>query len=421
MKTIITLLLSSFLLATSCSKEETPEIQTDGSGVVISKPYIWKRSLHLSNSVSNSGITAQVYYGNNFLSPITNGGNNRKLALINSDNGNIIWQWDDRYQPETEYMDIGYYHHYQNLFTYQVGGRSYCINLDNGTTHWKIRRDSSFDTRIYQNSNNFYFYLVDIVNENGYNEQIANIADIQTGVLTTSHIRANLSNDYIQTSTNTGGGVTDVIKLPDSHNLFAVTYAEPLPNWEINSFLGLYNSETHQWVWERKLMAPPSQITSVFTPPKIYNNKIYANVGNYIVCHDLISGEQLWSRTFTADFMFSGFIIEEGKLIGSCENEKLYCLNSENGNIIWVTQGSGTSSRLAYLNGVVYFSGGGDGFLHAVDVSNGKTLWKLNAGNIDGSAFAAYNPVYVLPAQNGKPARVFAHTMGNVVCYEAVR
>jgi len=417
MKTLITLLLSSFLLATSCSKEETPEIQTDGSGVVISKPYIWKRSLHLSNSVSNSGITAQVYYGNNFLSPITNGGNNRKLALINSDNGNIIWQWDDRYQPETEYMDIGYYHHYQNLFTYQVGGRSYCINLDNGTTHWKIRRDMSFTNKINSYGNNYFTYGP-VTNSNGNIEYSAFKGNINNGELI-NFLTANFSSDYISLS-NVAGSTSYVIEVDGSNNLL-VNFTEPLPNWEINSFLGLYNSETHQWVWERKLMAPPSQITSVFTPPKIYNNKIYANVGNYIVCHDLISGEQLWSRTFTADFMFSGFIIEEGKLIGSCENEKLYCLNSENGNIIWVTQGSGTSSRLAYLNGVVYFSGGGDGFLHAVDVSNGKTLWKLNAGNIDGSAFAAYNPVYVLPAQNGKPARVFAHTMGNVVCYEAVR
>ena len=86
------------------------------------------------------------------------------------------------------------------------------------------------------------------------------------------------------------------------------------------------NTQTKLWEWDRKLLSPPNVNTSVQTPPQIYKGKAYANVGKKIVCHDLASGEQVWSRQFTQDFMFSGFIIEEDKLIGSNEDQMLYCL-----------------------------------------------------------------------------------------------
>ena len=416
MKTIL-IILSCIILTTSCSEDDIPNSETDENGVIVSTSYIWKRSLHLSTPVSNSGIKAPIYYNNNFVSPITNGGNNRLLAMINSDNGDILWQWDDRYQPETEYTSISYFYQYNNLLTYQRGDRSYCINLDNGATQWKFRRDTSFDVRIYPSFDNNFFNLVDIIDDNGYKEQTATKVNINIGNLTTEVIRANYSGDYIA-PTNLIGAITNIVKVPNNSNLYAITYAEPLPNWEVNSFLGLYNSDTKQWVYEHKLMASPTVNSSVYWP-KIYNNKLYATVGKNLVCHDLDTGEQLWIKQFTQDFMFSGFIIEEDKIIASNEDETLYCLNPNNGSTIWTVEGSGSSSRLAYLNGIVYFSGGGDGKLHAVDISNGKKVWKLNASNIDGSIFASYNPVFVLPAEGNKPARVFAHTLGNVVCFEA--
>ncbi len=415
MRTILIIILSSFILTTSCSEDDIPNNETDENGIIVSMSYIWKRSLHLSAPVSNSGI-APIYYNNNFVSPITNGSNNRLLAMINSTNGDILWQWDDRYQPETEYMDISYFYQFNNLLTYNTGGRNYCINLDNGATHWKIRRDTSFDVRINPYVDGNYFTYSTIINNDSNKEQIAYKGNIQTGELT-DFLHANLSSDYI--SPIGIGGIIYITQIPNKENLLLVTYAEPLPNWEVNSFFGLYNTQTEEWVWDRKLLSPPTVNTSVFTPPQIYDGKAYANVGKKLVCHDLDTGEQIWSKQFTQDFMFSGFIIEENKIIASNENETLYCLNLENGSTIWTAEGSGTSSRLAYLNGIVYFSGGGDGKLHAVDISNGKKVWKLNASNIDKSIFASYNPVYVLPAEGNKPARVFAHTLGSVVCFEA--
>ncbi len=404
----------------SCSKEDTNTVITDDNGVVISKPYLWKTSLHLSDPVSNSGMSSQVYYNNNFLSPITNGGNNRLLAMIDSDNGNILWQWDDRFKPETEYMDIDYFYRNNNLLTYQNGTRSYCINLDDGTTHWKTLRDMTFAPKV-SGYNQYYFSMANSISQyEEYDERVVYKGDIENGELV-EYLIPDFTIDVLGAGDRIGD-VTGVIPYTkEGVQCLAIIWQEPQSIYDWQTYLGLYNTETNEWVYEKSGMNEYAYNGVLLCPAKIYDHKLYANVGNHIVCHDLATGEQLWSRTFNGDFMFSGFIIEEGKLIGSCENEKLYCLNPDNGGFIWQTEGSGTSSRLAYLNGVVYFSGGGDGKLHAVDTDTGKTLWKINAGNIDGSAFAAYNPVYVLPAEGNKPPRVFAHTFGHIVCYEAVR
>lgn len=418
MKTISIIIISSFLLTASCSKEEALKVKTDSAGIIISIPYQWKQGIHLSTPVSNSGLAAAIYYKGNIVIPVSDGGTKRLLAMINSKNGEFIWKWDDRYVP-TEYEDITYYFQYNNLLTYQNGTRSYCINLDNGTTHWKHRGDTVFDIRIFTDRDEYYFMIGKIVNHQGYIEYPIYRFDINTGNFS-EFISANYSADYIAPD-NMIGATCNINKVPGNDSLYSITYAEPLPNWNVNSFLGLYNQYSKKWVYDRKLMAKPTQNTSVFTPPQIYNGKVYANCGYDIVCHDIATGKQLWTRDFGADFMFSGFIIVENKLIGSCENQMLYCINPDNGTIIWQTKGSGTSSRLAYLNGIVYFIGGGDGKLHAVEVSTGKTVWLLDANSIDGTIFASYNPVFVFPAADGKPARVIALTLSNAYCFEAYR
>ena len=207
MKSLTTLLVV-FLFMASCHKEDDTDTQTDENGVITSLPYQWKESLHLNGAVSNSYVNKAIYYKDNILIPTTNGDNNRLLSMINSKNGEIIWNWDDRYQPITESLDIFYHHQHNNLLTYQKGDRSYCINLDTGTTQWRYRRDSSFDVRLYPSYDGNFFNLVPFIDSNGHEEQTATRVQINTGNLTNEVIRANYSGDYINTVVNLIGGIT---------------------------------------------------------------------------------------------------------------------------------------------------------------------------------------------------------------------
>jgi len=404
----------------SCHKEDDINNQTDENGIITLLSYQWKKSLHNQNSVSNGYISDAVYYNGNIAIPTTNGENNRFLTMINPNNGETIWEWNDNYLPYSNQIII--FEKYQNngLLTYQTGDRSYCINLDNGTTQWKFRRESSFDVRLYPSYNGDFFNLLPLIDGRGYEEQIATRVDINTGNLTNEVIRANYSEDYINPDVNLIGGITNIIKLPHSNNQYAITYAEPSPNWVVNSYLGLYNASSKQWTYERKLMAPPTVNSSAYEP-KIYKNKLYAWVGKNIVCHNLETGEQIWRKAFLQDFLFSGFIIEDDKIIANNEDTFTYCLNPENGNIIWKTESSGTSGRMSYLNGIIYFVGGSTGKLHAIDVSTGEHVWKINAGNLGESSTSNFktNAVYVFEAENGNPAKVIALSHLNAYSFEA--
>ncbi len=402
----ITIILIVFLFLARCQKEEFATTQTDSNGVLISLPYQWKKSLHNNGITSNSTFRKAIYYNDNIAIPTTNGTNNRLMTLINPNNGDAIWSWDDRYQPETEDIRIAYTYQNNNLLTYQKSDRSYCINLDTGTTQWKFRREKPYDVRI-NSFNNSYITYGSIINQDGNREQIAFQGNIQTGELS-EFLRANYSGNYV--SLVGVGGIIYITQVPNQVTKLLVTYSEPLPGWEVNSFFGMYDISTNSWGWDRKLLSSPTVNTSVFTPPQIYTNKIIANVGKKLVCHNLNTGNQLWIKPFPQDFLFSGFIIKEDKIIATNEDGFTYALNPIDGTILWKTKTSGTSGRMSYLNGIVYFVGGASGKLHALDINTGAHVWKIDAsrlGEQDNNNFKT-NAVYVFPATNENPAKVIA-------------
>ncbi|MCK4664106.1 MAG: PQQ-binding-like beta-propeller repeat protein [Bacteroidales bacterium] len=422
MKTYLSILLLVFSF-TCCNKGEIIGIQFDDNGVIISQPFQWKRSLHARGVFHSNGFfKPPIVYNNNIAIPTTGADGTQYMTLINTTKGETIWQWNDVFPDISGDMELFRLYIYNNLLTWQQGSRSYCVNLENGNTQWRFQRDKSYDVRINSFGNSYFTYSI-ITNNDGYDEQVAYVGDINTGNLT-EFLRANLSGDYVApTSANGGiGGIIYVNEITSNNNLLLITYAEPLPDWNVNSFLGLYNIQTEQWEYERKLMAPPTVNSSVFHTPVIYDNKVYANVGKNLVCHDLYTGEQLWIKSFTQDFLFSGFIIEENKIIANNENLTLYCLDPETCSEIWTGEGAGTSSRMSYLNGIIYFVGGSDGKFHAVDISTGKTIWRLNAEIIEGNdGLFKTNAVYVFSGENGNKGKIIALTDMYAYCFEAYR
>jgi outer membrane protein assembly factor BamB len=203
----------------------------------------------------------------------------------------------------------------------------------------------------------------------------------------------------------------------------AVIWQEPVDFWNSQTYLGLYDCLSNTWVYEKQIMNIPDRNGVLLAPAKIYNEKIYANIGYSIVCHELSTGNQLWKKDFLNDFMFSGFIIEDGKLIANNEDLFAICLDPDTGRQIWKVNTAGTGSMLSYLNGIVYFVGGSVRRLFAIDASTGKIVWKIDPsllGEGSGAGFRT-NAVYVIPAKDGKPAKVIALSDLNAYCFEAYK
>ncbi len=420
MKTIITVtLISFFLIASSCHEEEIPEVQTNADGVVIALPYQWKKTLHHSgNFESNSQMKTKIQYNGNIGVPTTDGTNNRFLSMLDSKTGETLWRWNDMFTAN-DYIYINFKCQHNNLLTYQSGKKSYCINLENGSTHWKAQRNKEFGIRLFPNNDNSFFCKTRKTNANGHTEGGAYLCNYETGEYE-EFVTPNLSGEYVNPR-NSIGGVNNISKLPNSDYLYAVSYTEPAPDWVNIPYFGLYNSNTQEWEYERVPMIEIPTYNSDVYHPAIYDNKFYAMVGKNLACHDLETGEQLWIRQFTQDFSFSGFIIEEGIIIANNEDTYTYGINPDDGTILWQEQSAGTSGYMSYLNGYVYFVGGSTGKLHAIEVSTGKTVWQIDAhkiGEEDGSLFNT-NAVYVFPAEGGQPARVIASSFKNVYSFKA--
>ena len=415
---VIFILTVAFLF--SCKTENNDVIrQIYDQGVVITTPFIWKTSLHEKEPASNGYITFPIMYNENILVPITNGEEGNFLALMNTSDGKVLWRWRDVF-IEYEYAEITYYHQYKNLITYQNGGRSYCINMDNGKTHWKIRRDRSFDIRINSFGQNYFTYGPIKNNSEKYHEDITSfIGDIQTGIISEF-----LYPDFNYEFPDSWRGVLYINQISSNSNLFVVSYFENLEDYVIQPYFGLYDNNLKEWVWDKILIMPPKHSNVIDWSPIIENNKIYAVVGTHIVCHDLETGKQLWKREFEGNFLFTGFIVEEGKVIANCEDCYAYGLDAETGNILWSVRTAGTSSRMSYLNGIVYFAGGSIRRLFAIEAASGKILWKIDAGLLgegQGAGFKVGNAVYVLPAKDNQPAKVIALSDLYAYCFEAIR
>jgi len=417
MKSITTLLVL-FIFMASCHKDDNTNTQTDENGIITSLSYQWEKSLHNQNTVSNGYISDAIYYNGNIAIPTTNGQNNKFLTMINPDNGDTIWQWNDNYLPYSDQIIIFEKYQYDNLLTYQTSNKSYCINLDNGSTQWKFQRNEPFKQKVSGINNIYFTFSQSETQYLQYDEKIVYKGSIEKGEIK-EYIIPNFTLEHI-----IGNRIGDVTRVePYMHNgvqHLVVTWQELTDDtiWNFQTYLGLYNYKTNEWVYEKKVMNQPNINGVVLAPPVIYQDKFYANIGHQLFCHDIITGNQIWVKDFPQDFMFSGFIIEDNKIIANNEDTYTYALNPNTGSQIWKTKTAGTSSRMSYLNGIVYFVGGSTGKLHAIDINTGKHVWKIDGHKLDGENFKT-NAVYVFPAKNGKKAKIIALTHLNAYCFEA--
>jgi len=406
------------LLLAACKKDE---IRLNEQGEIVALEPLWKTAIQRGDRpYSNSIIRAHLAFGRKVLLATVEGESDHWLTAVDVDTGEDLWKWNEVYEP-WENFDITYAYSYGNLMTYVRGGRHYCIDLETGQTYWRKRREDSYHSLIY-GVDDQYFILgppKDTLEE--YTTQIIYQGDIQTGYLIP------VAYPNLSDSTNGELNLTTAIGFAVPYNHFGKKYliassADPFPNWYYNRLLGLYDLQEEKWIYDRINIAEPKQNNTIRNLI-VYEEKVYINASNEIACHDLWTGEQRWKRKFPLDFQFSGFIVADGRVVANCENSVLYGLDADRGTILWEGEGAGTSSFLEgrYLNGIVYFSGGSTGRIHAVDTETGKTVWRLEPGRIEKGAEDWKPDIYVIPGQDGEKGRVVACTPLHAYCFEAYR
>jgi outer membrane protein assembly factor BamB len=422
MKHLILSILTILVLASPSCKKDMPGPSTNSEGQVNYLPSLWEYSLHKDGKFhSNSIIDANLVFNGKVLVGTTEGEGDNWLNAVDIETGTELWKWNDIYQPPTEKMDIGFFYREDNIMAYIVGSRHYAIDLETGQTFWKIKREESFDNEMEGLGSTYFIMGQPMDTLLGYDTQVVFKGNIGTGEIERILVPDFLT-DYVQAGKL--GSVTSVIPFVENNDtMLLVGWQDVYPDFELVSYLGLYNLTQQEWVYERAKLNEPVWDGALLQPITIYEGKAYMNVGHDLICHDVWTGERIWKHSFTRDFLFSGFLVEDGRVIANCEDKVLYCYDADSGALIWKGEGAGTSSPLKdrYLNEVVYFSGGSSGLIHAVDARNGETLWKLDPTKMgDGSDF--WKPdLYVVPGKNGEKGKVIALTPMKAYCFEAYR
>jgi outer membrane protein assembly factor BamB len=425
-------------LIISCKSEE--DAIYDSNGVATKLPHIWNTSISEDNGLILVSLEANIQDSDgNVLVSAGSSGNissnqpNRKLIKLNSGNGKKIWEWDDRQAILTNnaikdaiFITPKDYVKNENKLFFTYSTSSYCLDINNGKTLWKTKvLISRFGA--CNGLGNKYFSFGSERTFSGDNTN--NLGDyIYEGSLLDGNIVKNVVKpSYIYEQSPPPLPQFGYIKscMPyifQKDTLLNILFIDPViigPKYR--TLAGLYNYSQKKWIYERKVLSQPNEHSNI-TRSIIVGDKFYHASGRSLHSNDVMTGESIWSQFFEQGFGSSGFIIENNKLYAACEDRFLYCLDTNTGQVLWKEQNTGTCSPLSYLNGVLYYLGGGDGKLHAVDADTGKHLWKLTSPDVTKNSGAFfYGLCATVPGKNGQKGRVIGTTGLNAYCYEAVR
>ena len=420
MKSIAAVMLAVLLISSSCEKQEELPVLADAQGVITSMPYQWKTSLSEDGRLIYGTLSPTIQYDEHILfASQGEGKNGNKLSMLSIATGEIRWQWDDFFDIQKNFFDIRHLQQYENHLVFQEGRQFYHLDLANGTALQKEEREYVADRmgglgETYFVAGNF------LLNQEGLYEGAVFDGSVieQTNELL-------ISPDFTRSHAGAGqevGIVGSVVPFEeeDGDILLIYDYSDPKEQGA-NTYIGLFNYSKKVSIYDKKPLA--LDIASYGSGvPIIYDNKIYCAPGRSIICLDLYTGEKIWEKRFNEGFTFSGFIIEEDRVFANCEDTYLYALDPETGQQLWKEKSSGTSSPISYLSGILYFVGGGDGLLHAVEAGSGKHLWRLHSPDLEENEGAWFkSDVRVVPPKESEKGKVLVSSYLSAFCYEAAR
>ncbi len=406
----ISIILTSFLILTSCKKDDI--IKKDETGAIIEKQYVWKKTLTENQWVWAGEIEVPIFE-EKFITA-THFKENAKLASLDIFTGETKWEWNDYIGKDKNeiFLSLFWPYFYENILIFQNGPRSYCIDMSNGQTVWKMEEEQGFHTYLTGTEEEF---LSQGVNGDtmGYEIHVDFVGDIYTGEKYPLPPPANY--DFmpgnpagIAVATN-GGTLFEA----NGKKYLLSSYAKGEENWEVLPLLGLYNRTEDRWEYSEKQILPKHQRNTIANFPIISDDIVVTSVGYHICANDLWTGDSIWAYDCGGGFDTGGFFVHEGRIYTLAKQAGLYCLDLYTGKVIWrqTRDKIGYGSKMAHHNGVIYTTNSG---LVALEMETGEFIWHIGFGE-------GYKEVAVYPGKEGQPPLVLTATYQNAYCYEAVR
>ena len=139
--------------------------------------------------------------------------------------------------------------------------------------------------------------------------------------------------------------------------------------------------------------------------PIIYNKKLYfTSTTNRIYCLDSTYGKMIWSKTIgniTNNNIYSIPTIYNNNLFVNSYDGKIYCLNSSNGGIIWSSKKLYSANFTPKISYDKIYIGSNNHSFYCLNTSNGKIIWSYIIDLLPSSPALFDEKVY-LHDKNGK-------------------
>jgi len=302
------------------------------------------------------------------------------LKAVRLDTGEPLWEWLDRDTMLRKcYYNLKHYI-FDDILLLPAGSNLIAISLDNGKTLWRDQRNWQAESFL---------------------------EGLGASAFRTYYDKKNRLARVLAFNVHTGDSrQIKVFPMPDTGNLFVRTPAVAAVNGKdticISSIIHHIPKQitSNQLVFWR-LNDGSFQKTITIYPDNLYGDgvtqqgtvngmKSYWLAGQHLVCISLDNQEELWRDTFPHGMLTSRLFLNDGQLFYACEDETLYALNAENGDMLWQCSIAGTPSRLYVNKGKIYLIGGSDGFLYVIDKNNGTLLFKYQPAGLGlekGSSF----------------------------------
>lgn len=176
-------------------------------------------------------------------------------------------------------------------------------------------------------------------------------------------------------------------------------------------YIGGYNGKIYAFnsssLQKRWVYPPEGNLQPIVSGPVVAQGNVYfGGSDGKVYALDANTGVKVWEPFQTGDKIWSTPAIDGDTLFVASFDNKLYALNTTNGEERWQkpfeTEGAIASTPLVYNNTV--YIGSFDRHIYAVDATDGSLVWKseVEGGNWFWAKPIAYNNVIYAPCLDGK-------------------
>ncbi|HET9055976.1 MAG TPA: PQQ-binding-like beta-propeller repeat protein [Chitinophagaceae bacterium] len=342
------------------------------------------------------------------------GGSNNKFYALNALTGDLIWSFTGGgsfvYSSPT----------YNNGVVYVgcIDSYVYAFNAITGALLWKFKAGDTgvesdavfFENTIYVGSNDDYLYALDAATGNLKWKYLSG-ANISSSPIYANGIVYFGSSDFFLYALNAATGQL-IWKYPTGSviNQSGATIANGIIYvGSRDAYLHAIDATTGNNVWRFSTNGVSLEQSS----PTVENGVVYiagwfnfsdTSVKGNMYAVDALTGTVRWVALENKGFSTSPFV-HNNRLFICDDNGYVDALNVSNGSLIWQKRIYSNGASPIESDNIVYVGGGGSGYIYALNASSGNEIWKFPIPGV----LATSSPLII--SATGKP--VYSGDSGN--------